>query len=92
MMAKKLATPTIATLPEIKKWALRKSFPEPHEGSFDTPKEFYNCLDKIVDTQTDWIETSIVEPGNPPVKYYKQDTLAVLSEILSTPILKDKYM
>jgi len=47
--AKKLATPTIATLPEVKRWALRQSFPEPREGSFDTPKEFYNCLDKIAD-------------------------------------------
>ena len=40
--AKKLATPTIATLPEVKKWALRQSFPEPHGGLFDTPEEFYN--------------------------------------------------
>ena len=40
--------------------------------------------------QADWIETSVNDPDNPPVKYYKRDTLAVLAEILSTPILKDK--
>jgi len=90
--AKKLATPTIVTVSEIKQWALRQSFPELREGTFNISEEFYNCFDKIADMQADWIETSINDPNNPLVKYYKRDTLAVLAEILSAPILKDKYV
>jgi Plavaka transposase len=90
--AKKLATPTIATTSEIKKWGLRRSYRDPREGLFNTTEEFYNCLDKIADTQADWIEATIIDPenGRTPVKYYRRDTLAVLAEILSTPVLKDK--
>ena len=35
--------------------------------------EFYNCLDKIADTQADWIEATIIdsENGRPSIKYYR---------------------